>query len=88
MDDDKAAFKEAWKYRVAVRRFQSAFTAVEGLAEPERQLVLELVANWLLRHMPNVPTEEPMTAETGDVETSKAEVDSPSSRDGDSPEVA
>ena len=59
VDDDKAAFREAWKYRVAVRRFQSAFAAVEGLAEPERQLVLEQVANWLLRHMPNVPSEEP-----------------------------
>jgi hypothetical protein len=73
---------------VAVRRFQSAFAAVEGLADRERQLLLEEVANWLLRHMPNVPSEEPMTAGTGDIETSEADVDPPSSRDDDSPEGA
>jgi hypothetical protein len=46
VDDDRAAFREAWKYRTAVRRFQSAFAAAEELAEPERQLLLEQVAGY------------------------------------------
>jgi hypothetical protein len=96
VDDDRAAFKEAWKYRVAVRRFQSAFAAVEGLAEHERQLILEQVADWLLRHMANVPSEEPKTAETAGIETSEAEAagietseaECEPRQDDDSPEVA
>jgi len=76
---------------MAVRRFQSAFAAVEGLAEHERQLVLEQVANWLLQHMPNIPSEEPKTAETAgtsepEVETSEPEVEP--RRDDDTPEIA
>jgi hypothetical protein len=85
MDDDRAAFREAWKYRAALRRFQSAFEAAEGLAEAERQLLLEQVANWLLRHMAHVPAEEPKTAEVVGVEINW---EPPNGEDGDPPEAA
>jgi hypothetical protein len=88
MDDDRSAFRESWKYRVAVRRFQSAFEAAEGLAEAERQLLLEQVANWLLQHMPGVPSEESKTAKVVRVEISQGGVASPSGRDDDPPEAA
>jgi len=83
MDDDRSAFREAWKYRVATRRLQSAFQAVGGLADAERQLLLEQVAHWLLRHMPGVPSGEPRTAE---VVTSEIDQAAPSP-DDDAPEA-
>ena len=88
MDDDRAAFREAWKYRVALRRFQSAFEAAEQLAEAERQMLLEQVANWLLQHMPNVPSEEPKTAEVVAIEMNQVGIEPLSGRDGDPPEAA
>jgi hypothetical protein len=88
MDDDRAAFKEAWKYRAAVRRFQSAFEAAEQLAEPERQLLLEQLGNWLLEHMPNVPSEQPKTAEVVGIEMNLAGTQPLSGRDDDPPEAA
>jgi len=88
MDDDRAAFKEAWRYRAAVRRFQSAFEAAEQLADPERQLLLEQVATWLLEHMPNVPAEQPNTAEVVGIEMNQAATQPLSGRDDDPPEAA
>jgi len=88
MDDDRSAFRESWKYRVAVRRFQSAFEAAEGLAEAERQLLLEQVGNWLLQHMPSVPSEESKIAEVVRIEISHGGIESSSGRDDDPPEVA
>ena len=58
MDNDRRAFKEAWDYRVAVRRFESAFEAAERLAAAERQVLLGQVARLLLQHIRNVPSEE------------------------------
>ncbi len=86
MDEDRAAFREAWKYRAAVRRFESAFEAAEQLAEAERQLLLEQVANWLLQHMPNVPLEEPKTTEVVGIETNQA--GDQAAQDDDPPEAA
>jgi hypothetical protein len=88
MDDDRSAFRESWKYRMAVRRFQSAFEAVGELGEAERQLLLERVGNWLLQHMRSVPSKESKTAKVVRVETSQGDVESPSGRDDDPPEVA
>jgi hypothetical protein len=88
MDDDRAAFKEAWKYRAAVRRFPSAFEAAEQLADPERQLLLEQLANWLLEHMPNVSPEQPKTAEGVGIEMDEADTQPLSGRDNDPPEAA
>jgi len=88
MDDDRAAFKEAWRYRAAVRRFQSAFEAAEQLADPERQLLLEQVATWLLEHMPNVPSEQPKTAEVVGIEMNQSDIQPLSGRDDDPPEAA
>jgi len=83
MDDDRRAFSKAWKYRMAVRRFQSAFEAVDGLADAERRLLLEQVANWLLEHMPGVPSQEPRTAEVA------SEIDQVApSHDDEPPEAA
>jgi hypothetical protein len=88
MNDDRSAFRESWKYRVAVRRFQSAFEAAEGLAEAERRLLLEQVGSWLLQHMPSVPSGESKTAKVVHVEISQGGVESPSGRDDEPPEAA
>ncbi len=88
MDDDRAAFKEAWKYRAALRRFQSAFEAAEGLAEAERQLLLEQVASWLLQHMPIGWSEEPKTAEVVATETNRAGAQPLQEEDGEPHEAA
>jgi hypothetical protein len=88
MDDDRAAFREAWKYRVALRRFQSAFEAAERLAEAERQQLLEQVANWLIQQMPNVQSEEPKTAEVVGIEMNQVGTELLSGRDDDPPETA
>lgn len=87
MDDDRAAFKEAWKYRAALRRFQSAFEAAEGLAEAERQLLLEQVASWLLQHIPTGWSEEPKTAEVVASETNRAGAQPLQGEDGEPPEA-
>ena len=88
MDDARAAFKEAWKYRAALRRFQSAFEAAEGLAEAERQLLLEQVASWLLQHMSTGRSEEPKTAEAVATETNRASAQPLKGEDGEPPEAA
>lgn len=88
MDDDRVAFKEAWKYRAAVRRFQSAFEAAEQFADAERQLLLEQLANWLVQHMPNVPVGTPKTGEVVGIEMNQAGTQPLNSRDGDPPEAA
>jgi hypothetical protein len=83
MDDDRVAFREAWKYRAAVRRFQSAFEAAEGLAESERQLLLKQLADWILQHLPNSPSEELKAAAVMEIEAKQAITPSVSGRDGD-----
>ena len=88
MDDDRRAFKEAWDYRVAVRRFESAFEAAERLAAAERQLLLEQVARWLLQHIQNVPSEEQKTVRVLGIEINQADTPPISARDDEPPETA
>jgi hypothetical protein len=87
MDDDKRAFREAWEYRVAVRRFQSAFEAVARLQGADRQLLLEQVAEWLLEQVPKLPSKEPKAAEVESVETNQADPQPLSDWDDDPPEA-
>jgi hypothetical protein len=88
MDDDRRAFKEAWDYRVAVRRFESAFEAAERLAAAERQLLLEQVARWLLQHFRTPPSEEQKTVKVLGIEISQADTPPISARDDEPPEAA
>jgi hypothetical protein len=88
MDDDRRAFREAWDYRVAVRRFESAFEAAERLAAAERQLLLEQVARWLLQHIKNVPSEEQKTVKVLGIEINQADTQPISPRDDEPPEAA
>jgi hypothetical protein len=69
MDDDRSPSRREWEYRAAVRRFQSAFEAAERLQETDRQLLLEQLGEWLLRHIPNVPSEEAPKVES--IETNR-----------------
>jgi hypothetical protein len=88
MDDDKRSFKEAWDYRVAVRRFESAFEAAERLAVAERQLLLEQVARWLLQHIPKVPSQEQNTVKVVGIEINQVDTRPISPRDDEPPEAA
>ena len=87
MDDDRRALREAWEYRVAVRRFQSAFEAAARLPEADRQLLLEQVGEWLLQRIRNVPSEEQEVAEVESIETNQADAQPLSGRDDDPPEA-
>lgn len=51
-------FDEVVEYRIAVRRFESAFEACERLPHENRQLLLKEVANRLAQQMPEAPSEE------------------------------
>jgi hypothetical protein len=88
MDDDRRAFKEAWDYRVAVRRFESAFEAAERLPVAERQLLLEQVARWLLQHIQNFRSEEQKTVKVVGIEINQADTQSISPSDDEPPEAA
>jgi len=73
MDDDRQAFREQWDYRVAVRRFQSAFEAADRLAKAERTLLLKEVAERLLQNLPHVSSEEPDTPRVASIETEEGQ---------------
>ena len=57
MDERKRSFDEALEYRIAVRRFESAFEAYERLPHEDRQLLLTEVAKRVLRQLPHAPPE-------------------------------
>jgi hypothetical protein len=88
MDNDRRAFKEAWDYRVALRRFESAFEAAERLAAAERQVLLGQVARWLLQHIRNVPSEEQKTVKVLGIEINEVHTQPRSARDDEPPEAA
>lgn len=52
MDDRKQSFEERVQYRVAVRRFDSAFEACAQLPHEDRRLLLEEIAKRLLQQLP------------------------------------
>jgi len=58
MGDRKRSFGEALEYRVAVRRFASAFEACEHLPLSDRQLLLKDIANRIFQQLSAAPPEE------------------------------
>ena len=59
MDDRNQSFEERLAYRLAARRFESAFEALEQLPQDDRQLLLGEVAERILQQLRNAPSEEP-----------------------------
>ena len=58
MDDRIRSFDELLEYRIAIRRFESAFEACERLADEKRRLLLKEVATRVSQQMPHAPSEE------------------------------
>ena len=58
MDDLKRAFDEKLAYRIAARRFESAFEACQKLAEQDRQALLKEIADRVLQQLRAAPSPE------------------------------
>ena len=55
MEDHKRSFGENLAYRIAARRFESAFEACQQLSESDRQLLLKETAERILHFLPKTP---------------------------------
>jgi hypothetical protein len=55
MEDHKRHFGENLAYRIAARRFESAFEACQQLSENDRQLLLKKTAERILHFLPKTP---------------------------------
>jgi hypothetical protein len=51
MDDFKRAFDERLAYRIAARRFESAFEACQKLSPEDRQLLLKEIGDRVLKQL-------------------------------------
>jgi hypothetical protein len=58
MDDRKRSFAEQLDYRIARRRFESAFEACEKLADVDRQLLLKEIAERASKHLRQTQPDE------------------------------
>ena len=68
MDESKRLFKEAFDYRIAVRRFKSAFEACERLVQEDRELLLRQIAERALGSLPNPMSQKQKTVEIVGIE--------------------
>jgi hypothetical protein len=57
MDDHKRSFEEKLAYRIAARRFESAFEACQQLPQDDRQLLLKEIAERILPQLANTHSE-------------------------------
>lgn len=57
MNDRERSFEEKLAYRIAARRFESAFEACQQLTQDDRQLLLKEIAERVLEQLPNAPSE-------------------------------
>jgi hypothetical protein len=57
MDDHKRTFEEKLAYRIAARRFESAFEACQQLSQDDRQLLLKEIAERILPQLGNTHSE-------------------------------
>jgi hypothetical protein len=58
MDDRIRSFDELLEYRIAIRRFESAFEACVQLPDEKRQLLLMEVAKRVSQQLQHTPSEE------------------------------
>ena len=59
MDDHKRDFSEELDYRIALRRFESAFEACQRLPDEDRESLLRDIARQILEQLPNdLPREQ------------------------------
>lgn len=58
MDDRKRNFGESLAYRIAARRFNSAFDACQQLSEDDQQLLLKEIAQRISQTLPKAPAAE------------------------------
>jgi hypothetical protein len=68
MDESKRSFKETLDYRIAVRRFESAFEACDRLVQEDRELLLRQIAERALGSLPNPTSQKQKTVEIVGVE--------------------
>ena len=68
MDESKRSFKEALDYRIAVRRFKSAFEACDRLVQEDRELLLRQMAEQALGCLPIPTSQEQKTVEVVGIE--------------------
>ena len=68
MDESKRSFKEALDYRIAVRRFESAFEACDRLVQEDRELLLRQIAERVLGSLPNPTSQKQKTVEIVGIE--------------------
>jgi len=59
MDDHKRDFSEELDYRIALRRFESAFEACQRLPDEDRESLLRDIARKILQQVPSdLPREQ------------------------------
>lgn len=58
MEDRVRSFEKQLAYRIAARRFKSAFDACQQLSEDDRQLLLKEIAERILQILPKAPAAE------------------------------
>jgi hypothetical protein len=68
MADSKRSFKDALDYRIALRRFESAFEACERLVAEDRELLLRQIAERALGQLPKATAQKPKTVEIVGIE--------------------
>jgi hypothetical protein len=68
MDESKRSFKEAFDYRIAVRRFESAFEACDRLLQQDRESLLRQIAERALDRLPTPRSQKQKTVEIVGIE--------------------
>ena len=66
--NESKRFKEAFDYRIAVRRFESAFEACDRLVQEDRELLLRQIAERVLGSLPNPTSQKQKTVEIVGIE--------------------